>query len=190
MGEHSMLALQLPLVFVPAPVELPLSNGMVAIVDAADAEWLSCYRWRALQVTRTWYAVRNERKRLIYMHREIMHPPAGLIVDHINRNGLDNRRCNLRLVTRSQNNMHAAKREGCSSSYKGVDWQAGSRKWRARIKAHGRHIYLGMYETEIEAALAYDAAAIIYHGRFAVLNFPQGENDYADIAFKTLVAVG
>ena len=104
-----------------------------------------------------------------------MKTKANEIVDHINHNGLDNRRANLRIATASQNNANS--RRGMNrgrSKYKGVWWDEKAGKWRAGIKCQGKCIHLGMFDDEIEAAKAYDRAAGLYHGEFAVLNFSAG----------------
>ena len=91
--------------------------------------------------------------------------------------GLDNRRCNLRVCTRSQNNMNERPRGG-TSEFKGVSWDNAISKWRPRIKHNGKQCYLGIFTDEIDAALAYDEAARIYFGPFARANFPQtGEEE-------------
>jgi hypothetical protein len=128
----------------------------------------------------------------ILMHRQIMknmplasstqnselkthnchHPFSDdMVIDHINRNGLDNRRANLRLATVAQNAWNSKKRKS-RSGYKGVCYDKAKRRWRAAIVNHGRRIHLGYFEDKIEAAKAYDAAAKKYCGHFALLNFP------------------
>lgn len=183
------LALQLPLVFVSAPVELRLSNGMVTVIDAANEPWLSRYDWRALRVGNTWYAVRDiyrhgQPAQIIYMHREILQAYQGPIpdsyrIDHVNHDGLCNVISNLRLVTAAENLMNARKRQGCSSRYKGVDWSKRAGKWRARIKRNGQEIHLGLFESEIEAAQMYNRVAAMIFGEFAHLNDLSGKNDWA-----------
>lgn len=156
---------------------VPLAGGRFATIDAADVELVSGYRWGCLP-TRTgrFYATANVGKTKIYMHRLIAGTPAGLATDHINNDGLDNRRANLRRATWTQNIANRPKemtRAGrqVTSRYKGVCWDKEKGKWHARIK-DGRHVFLGRYDSEAEAARAYDAAAFAAWGEFAVLNFP------------------
>jgi hypothetical protein len=101
------------------------------------------------------------------LHWDVM---GSKFVDHINGNGLDNRDENLRLATNSQNQMNSRKRSGTSSRYKGVSLQR--KRWRAQIKLDGKLIYLGMFDTEEQAAMAYDYAAIELFGEFSRINFP------------------
>jgi hypothetical protein len=107
------------------------------------------------------------------MHRQIIRIPPGLLCDHINRNGLDNRSANLRPATVSQNLCNSAKRNAKTrSKYKGLEWDKVQRKWKARIQINRRKIHLGSFNSETEAARAYDDAAKKYHGAFASFNFP------------------
>jgi hypothetical protein len=122
------------------------------------------------------YAVRQVRvgkgkTKAVHLHREIIGAPAGMYVDHINHNGLDNRRANLRLATRFQNARNRPKtNKATSSKYKGVSYRAGNDKWSATIFADGKNVHLGHFETEIEAARVYDDAAREHYGSFAALN--------------------
>lgn len=111
---------------------------------------------------RKWKVKQNK---TVYMHREIMGTPKGMDTDHIDRNGLDNRKCNLRICTRSQNNHNRQPRTDCDSRYKGVAKQR--KRWMAHIQYNGRSIFLGEYDTEIEAAKAYDKKAKEFFGEFA-----------------------
>jgi len=105
------------------------------------------------------------------MHRLIMNAPEGLVVDHIDRNGLNNRKCNLRLCTKAQNVQNSRPRRNRSSKYKGVFWNKLNKKWSASIHKGDKRIYLGGFDDEIEAALAYDRKAAELFGEFAYLNF-------------------
>lgn len=126
---------------------------------------------------RSFYATRcisvgKGKQKSIPMHRAIMKMPEGMFCDHINHNGLDNRKINLRAATRAQNCWNKRKQLGkYSSTYKGVNRSCVNKKWVSRIEVKGRKIYLGAFEDEIDAARAYDRAAKEYHGEFAVLNF-------------------
>ena len=108
------------------------------------------------------------------MHRDILKPPDHLCVDHINHNGIDNRRANLRLATHRQNSynrIHFTKNP--SSKYKGVSFRKRTKKWDAKIRYDGKNKHIGSFKDEIEAAKAYDEAAKKYQGEFAALNFKE-----------------
>ena len=151
--------------------QIPLTRGQFAIVDAADYEWLSRYRWTCRGGEP--YAARLDGRKIIWMHREIMQTPPGMICDHINGVTLNNRRCNLRNCTRAQNLQNSCKcYHDATSRYKGVHWDKRHRKWRAEIASHGKHYWLGYFDSEIDAALAYDRKARELFGPFARLNFP------------------
>jgi hypothetical protein len=159
---------------------IPLTHGLYAIVDAGDYEKLSRYKWAALfsQRGNLIYAVRTDdtvengrrRRRTILMHREIMNPPEGMVVDHINHFGLNNRRSNLRNCTPAQNTQNCRPRTDGKSRFIGVFPNRG--KWRAAITYQGDKHYLGLFDDEIEAAKARDRKAIELCGPFAQLNFP------------------
>lgn len=163
--------------------EIPLNNGYTALVDDEDFAYLSQFKWYAHRHHRTSliYAVRNAPRegksvrRTILMHREVLQPRPGHETDHINNNGLDNRRDNLRYATRSQNTSHPAvtKRRGLTSSYRGVFWHARRQRWHAQISVNNRRRHLGTFRSERVAALVYDNAAIAAFGEFASLNFPR-----------------
>jgi hypothetical protein len=164
---------------------IELSQGMRAMVDDEDYEWLSQWKWSYFKNARrpgVGYAMRSmegDNKKKIYMHRVITSAGLGQEVDHINGNKLDNRRCNLRIATRQENarNCPKARRVNNTSQYKGVHRVSETHGWRATIKADDGGIFLGTYQTERMAAIAYDRAALEYHGEFANLNFPDRPDD-------------
>lgn len=151
-----------------------------AIVEPRDFEEISKYMWCAKSNRRAYVAVRfvigNNCGPTVYMHRQLLNPPKDKLVDHINRNPLDNRRANLRPATKSQNNMNRCGRRGTSSKYKGVSWYKAKKCWRAMIQTEKKNIFLGYFESEVEAAMVYDEAARKYHGEFAYQNFGRDKN--------------
>jgi len=151
---------------------IPLTQGKFAIVDPADFDELSQYKWTAAKSPNTFYAVRSAQGRQIRMHRLITDAPKGLVVDHRNHNGLDNRKENLRLCTRSENARNQRPQTGRSSKYKGVCWHKNQKKWLARVYSKGVTYHLGSFNSEIAAAKAYDKKAKELFGEFAHLNFP------------------
>ena len=150
---------------------IPLTKGLFATVDAADYEALSQYKWTALVTGEKVYAIRSHQGKTILMHRQIMNPPKGMVVDHINGNGANNCRANLRTCTRQQNLCNTRPRGG-RSQYKGVRFDKRRKKWIAEITYKGKKHYLGAFTNEIEAAQAYDAKAAELFGPYARLNFP------------------
>lgn len=148
--------------------EITLSRGRVAIVDDADYGWLSQWKW--LYIT-SGYAVRrhmvNKRQRATSMHRLIMGFPDIMEVDHINGNKLDNRRCNLRLATTSQNQQNRTVTPH-TSIFKGVTRSKWG--WKSTIMVRGKSVHLGYHATQRIAADVYNLAAIRYFGEFCHLN--------------------
>ncbi len=152
---------------------IELSYDKYTIVDAEDYDRLSKYKWCAVRTGQNWYAKTLDQNgyRLI-LHRLITDAPKGLIVDHINHNGLDNRKSNLRLCTHQQNNYNQRPYPGKTSRFKGVCLDKRRNKFIARIQIYGKRIHLGCFHDEIEAAKAYDKKAKELFGEFAYLNFP------------------
>jgi len=142
---------------------IPLTKGKFAIVDPDDYEMLSKYKWHVTKNGNTFYAKRNAPTRKdttpIYMHRLIIKVPPGLVVDHINHNGLDNRKANVRPATRAQNNRHSQKRKNTRSKYKGVNWYSREKRFVVKITTDDNTVTLGYFQDEFQAAKAYDHAA-------------------------------
>jgi hypothetical protein len=155
---------------------IPLTRGMVAIVDAADFEKLSRYRWFTLKTKRgPCYAGTNMSGRIISMHRFLMNPPKGMWVDHIDGNGLNNRRSNLRICTPRQNACNHSRRKpkSATSQFVGVfQRRQQPDKWYAKVEYAGMICRLGPFDSELEAARARDFRAVELHGPYAHVNLP------------------
>jgi len=162
--------------------DIILTKGQTAIVDDIDFYFFNSNKWCAVKnkIQTTFYAQRRVRKNnksvLIFMHTLILKRKLGVtalngITDHKNGNGLDNRRKNLRVATYSQNCANVGKKKkNATSQYKGVCFEKSCDRWRARIKHNYKMISLGCFDTEIEAAIAYNKAALKIFKEFAFLN--------------------
>jgi hypothetical protein len=156
-----------------------LTQGKQAIIDEEDWPLVRHLRWYAMRQSRTkhrelWYAANHSvsmpdgTRRILLMHRLLMGIDTDVLVDHENGDGLDNRRCNMRSATASQNKANTTRYANNSSGYKGV--YATNRKrnpWSAQLRANGAIRHIGVFRTELEAAAAYDQAATLAHGEFA-----------------------
>ncbi len=154
---------------------IPLTQGKFALVDAADYDRLSGYRWHASadKAGNRWYAMTSTRGKVISMHRFIMNPPPGMVVDHYDGNGLNNRRANLRICRQQQNVWNRRSRRNKTSRYFGVFQRKNMpNKWYATVASGQDRTVLGPLTTELEAALARDLEAMKQHGPYAHLNFP------------------
>lgn len=163
------------------PKLIGLTKGYSVLVDDEDFETLSKLKWYAdVKPDGRVYAIRRVRigkrkgnkRKTIRMHRLISNAPNNMFVDHINNDPLDNRRCNLRLATAAQNsyNHYGQKSQRKYSNYKGVKKNVGCSTWSARITIDGNSEYIGCFQTEKEAALAYNERASLYFKEFAKLN--------------------
>jgi len=149
---------------------------MECFVDDEDYDWVTAEGpWRLLKPYRSTaiYARAHDKADnnvAVLMHNLIL---GSKNVDHINENGLDNQRHNLRLATGTQNQANKSKyfTVRTTSQFKGVHWNSNRQKWVAGINVHKKHFYLGSFDIETEAALAYDRAALVHFGEFAKLNF-------------------
>jgi len=156
---------------------IPLTQGKFAVVSVEDYERLSQYNWCISRSGRRLYACRNENGRHIAMHRFLMNPPKGMVVDHIDGDGLNNRRSNLRVCTQQQN-LWNTRPTGKSSKYKGVSRDKQKKKWVVYVRCNDENLYCGRFDDEVEAARVYDREAFARFGAFAYLNFPKavGQN--------------
>lgn len=152
--------------------EIQITQGFKAIVDDEDYEYLNQFKWYVVKGQKTKYAVRYESPgKALLMHREILSATnPSEFIDHINTNGLDNRKLNLRFCTQAENQRNRGKQRNNTSGFKGVFWNKGVCKWIPAIRVDGRMIALGCFDCKIQAAKAYNAAALKYHGEFAYLN--------------------
>lgn len=158
-------------------IEIKLSKGKVAMVDDEDYERINKFKWftyEKLYLKCSSYAMTNIRisgkRRHLQMHRFIMNTPENLQVDHIDHNGLNNQKSNLRNCTRQQNNFNSRSQKG---NYKGVFIDKKNKKnpFRARIRHNTKEIYIGSFKTAKEAGFAYDNKAKELFKEFAHLNF-------------------
>lgn len=164
--------------------EIPLSQGKVALVDDGDYADLSQFNWYAERVKLKnhpdqFYAVRRVsvgagRQIRAYMHRVITSCPEGQLPDHIDGDSLNNQRGNLRIATDSTNQANRMRLlPAKSSEFRGVTLHRKTGRWQAAVKVNGKNLYLGLFDTEVEAAAAYDESALVHFGEFARLNFPE-----------------
>lgn len=151
--------------------EIALTQGYIAIVDDQDFEIVSQYKWRVKKATNLNYAQAHSqcgdgKSKSIFMHRFVLNPAPGQEVDHIDHNGLNCTRANMRLCSKSQNMANQRKQRGKDSIYKGVSWDSVRNKWLAQIKINGKAINLGRYVNELDDYTAYSEAAKKLFGEF------------------------
>lgn len=151
--------------------QIPVANGNHAIVDDEDFERLSKFKWhlncKRYAYTTVWDGVKSKQ---YSMHRMVLKCPNGKCPDHINGNGLDNRKSNLRAVTHQENTFNSKSHVDGSSKFKGVCWDKSRRRWYARIFKDGKSTHIGRFICELEAAKAYNEKAKELYGENAHLN--------------------
>ena len=148
--------------------EIPLSKGKVAIVDDDMYDYLMQWKWHygtAYALRHIYLGKRKQSNR--FMHHEILQPPEGMYVDHIDRNKLNNTRDNLRTCTRTQNQANKCKRKDNTSGMKGVSWHKESRKWRATMTVDRKHVNVGYFRSKEDAYNAYIKKSKELYGEFA-----------------------
>ncbi len=152
---------------------IPLTQGKVAIVSNEDYEYLSQWKWsfHGKYAHRSEWIKGGKGKQIHhYMHRQLMNVPKGLDTDHINGDKLDNRRENLRVCSRSQNNANMTKPSHNTSGFRGVSWDKRAKKWQARINKNGKLQYCARFEDKLSAAKAYNDKFFELYGNYAKLN--------------------
>jgi len=150
---------------------VPLSKGLESVIDAADVHLIDNKNWHVRVYTRSMYAIRTPllakgKLGIVRMHRVILDAPNGVEVDHVNSDGLDNRRANLRLVTKAQNQHNRRRNAYSDSGFKGVSWHQATGKWQARIQKDGKEKHLGVFDCPKDAQAAYIEASANFHGEF------------------------
>lgn len=154
---------------------IELSKGHYTQVDDEDYDELNKYKWycNVQKSGKYIYAARRTFKASFHisMHKQIMGTNKNELIDHIDHDGLNNQKKNLRVCTKKDNVRSSRLASSNTSGYKGACWHKGANKWMASICVNQRHIYLGLYSDKIEAAKVYDEAAIKYFGEFAYTNF-------------------
>lgn len=157
-------------------INILTSSGRYALIDINDVDLVSEYKWNSFQTgkkSKSWRVCTTVRKngtrKCLYMSRLIMGNPKGMMVDHINGDGLDNRKSNLRICTHAENNRN--RKPDFGRKYKGVSKDSHSPKlWRAQISINNRRTFIGLFKTEVEAAIAYNTEAKKHHGKYARIN--------------------
>ena len=150
---------------------IPLTKGNEAVIDASDLPLVKDFNWCTnVGASRSIYAARADcssgKQRIVYLHRVLMGDPDGMVVDHIDGNGLNNRRSNLRLATRAENNRNQRLSRANSTGIKGVSWNEQAGRWRAMIGLGGKLKFLGNFDSQEAARAAYKTASEKNHGEF------------------------
>lgn len=160
-------------------INILLTDGHHAKIDVDDHSLISNYKWHAWRHPKSGYVYARRRiydslsktERIVYMHRELLAATSGQLVDHKNHDTLDNTRSNIRIASSAQNSQNSRLRRCNTSGFKGVQWLSANRKWRAFISNNGSTLHLGLFKDRVEAAKAYDRAAVKLFGQFSLTNF-------------------
>lgn len=147
-----------------------LTLGQTSIIDLEDIDLVQEYNWSTGSIGKYFYALRNDKGHRIYLHRFILRAPANTVVDHINGDTLDNRKANIRITDKRGNACNSVSRPNTSSRFKGVSLAKRNNKWEAYICINGKKKNLGVFKNELDAAMAYNKAALENFGEYARLN--------------------
>lgn len=160
-----------PLIIKDTHAEIHFKNGQKALIDLEDVALVSKYGWVLDDTKPNWYVHTStgEDRKTLRLHRLIMNPPPGKSIDHIDGNGLNNKRENLRICDQKNNARNRRKLTTKTSIFKGVHRRENG-KWRATIRVDGKLLNIGTFENELSAAKAYNEFARKYFGEFACLN--------------------
>lgn len=156
------------------PFRLSISKGMTTLIDHEDYLRLAAaklLKWNAQKVGKRYYASRNTKDQKLYLHRWVMNAPTGMVIDHIDGDSLNNMKANLRLCHHRDNARNQRNQENRQSVFKGVTKQRNSPSWISQIEFGGEHVRLGSFGTAEDAAKAYDLAAVLLFGDFALPNY-------------------
>ncbi len=168
--------------------KIELTQGKFALIDDEDYNQVVQDKWFAHFERGRFYAWRSRHTKPIRMHHIILGIPSpGLEIDHIDGNGLNNQKMNLRFVNRSQNNMNRSKKSNTSSRYKGVQWNAHKNKWYAELKYNNKRYCLGYFDSEINAAKERDCFGFYLCRAFVRFNFPDFDYQSHILKSKNLI---
>jgi hypothetical protein len=148
--------------------KIKLTQGKYTTVDDEDFVSLNKYKWYATKKFKTYYAVRSLKNgSKIQMHRVILNTPENMETDHVDGDGLNNQKNNLRACTHSENQSNKSKYVNNTTGYKGLSWCERNKKWLVRISVNKKRFYLGHFKSKKEASEVYNIACLKKHGKFA-----------------------